>query len=251
MQRSDDDAIRRYKKGFFQRLGVATEWLDPSGDSGLGITQLRASTTVAIPLGSFENLLLVTPNFEADLINAAPGVDIPNALYNTDLDLMWRKQFNERWGTMIAVSPGYSSDFQTSEDAFRLRGRAFATWQWQPERLTLIFGVVYLDRNDLPLLPGVGLIWTPTPDWRLDLIFPRPKLAYRLQFVPNNYEHWIYFNGQLGGRTWAVERSNGEADQLTLSDYRLALWGGSESLTAGVDSLPKPVCLLAESWSMN
>jgi len=97
---------------------------------------------------------------------------------------MWRKQFSDRWGIMVAVRQAVSSDFETSEDGFRVTGRALATWQWLPERLSLLFGVVYLDRNDLPILPGVGLIWTPNPDWRLDLIFPRPKLDRRLAFVP-------------------------------------------------------------------
>ena len=223
VQRTDSEGIRRYKKGFFQRLSFAAEWIDPSGDSGLGVTNLKTSTTVAIPLGSSENLLLVTPSFEVALIDADPTVDIPDRLYNTGVDFMWRKQFNDRWGTMIAVTPGYSSDFQNSENAIRIRGRGLATWQWVPERLTLLFGVVYLDRNDLPLLPGAGLIWTPTPDWRVDLLFPRPKLAYRCEFVPGSHENWVYLNGQLGGRTWSVERSDGSSDELTLRDYRLAL----------------------------
>jgi hypothetical protein len=223
VRRSDQEAIRRYKKGFFQRLAFAAEWIDPGRDSGLGATNLRAATTVAFPLGSLENLLLVTPSFEVDLIDAADAVDIPDRLYNAGIDFMWRKQFNDRWGTMLAVSPGYSSDFQSTENAFRIPGRALATWQWQPERVTLLLGVVYLDRNDLPLLPGVGMIWTPTPDWRLDLLFPRPKLAYRYQFVPGSYEQWIYLRGQLGGRTWSVERADGRADELTLRDYRLTL----------------------------
>ena len=100
-------------------------------------------------------------------------------------------------------------------------GRALATWQWLPERLSLLFGVVYLDRNDLPVLPGVGLIWTPSPDQRLDLIFPRPKLARRVRFLPRQREDWVYLGGALGGRTWAVERQSGLADQLTLRDYRI------------------------------
>jgi hypothetical protein len=136
---------------------------------------------------------------------------------------MWRKQFNDRWGSMVAVRPAVASDFQTGQDAFRITGRALATWQWVPERLSLLFGVVYLDRNDLPILPGVGLIWTPTPDWRLDLIFPRPKLARRLVFLPRQREDWVYLGGSLGGRTWAVERRPGVNDQLTLRDYRLYL----------------------------
>jgi hypothetical protein len=144
---------------------------------------------------------------------------------------MWRKQFNDRWGTMVAARPAVSSDFQTSQDAMRITGRALATWQWVPERLSLIFGVVYLDRNDLPVLPGAGLIWTPNPDWRLDVIFPRPKLARRLVFIPREREDWVYLSGSLGGRTWAVERQPGIPDQLTLRDYRLSL--GWERIVEG------------------
>ena len=65
------------------------------------------------------------------------------------------------------------------------------------------------------------MIWTPNPDLRLDLIFPRPKLARRLVFIPRQREDWVYLAGSLGGRTWAVERQTGTPDQLTLRDYRL------------------------------
>ena len=136
---------------------------------------------------------------------------------------------------MVAVRPAMASDFQTSQDALRITGRALATWQWVPERLTLLFGVVYLDRNDLPVLPGVGLIWTPSPDWRLDVIFPRPKLARRLVFLPRQREDWAYLGGSLGGRTWAVERQPGVSDQLTLRDYRLYL--GWERILEGGSGL--------------
>jgi hypothetical protein len=223
VRRSDDDAVRRYRKGFFQRLRFSGSWIDQGGDDGLGVTNLDTALTVAIPLGSFENLLLVTPGFEVDYLDGPESLALPPELYNVGVDLMWRKQFNDRWGSMVAVRPGLASDFQTSQDAIRITGRAFATWQWVPERLSLLFGVVYLDRNDLPILPGVGLIWTPTPDWRLDLIFPRPKLARRLAFVPRQREDWVYLGGSLGGRTWAVERPSGDPDQLTMRDYRLYL----------------------------
>jgi hypothetical protein len=231
VQRSDAYAVRRYRQGFFQRFQFSGGWIDRAGDDGLGISNLDTSLTVAIPLGSFENLLLVTPGFEVDYLNGPAQIDVPAQLYDVGVDFMWRKQFNDRWGSMVAVRPGLASDFQTSQDAVRITGRALATWQWVPERLSLLFGVVYLDRNDLPILPGVGLIWTPNPDWRLDLIFPRPKLARRLVFVPGQREDWVYLGGSLGGRTWAVERSAGVSDQLTLRDYRLYL--GWERIVEG------------------
>lgn len=223
LRQKDSKAIRRYKKGFFQRFELTGEWTDPSGDTGLGIVGSTASLTVAVPLGSFENLLLITPSFAVDSIDAADELGVPNELYNTSVDFMWRKAFDDRWGAMVAVTPGYASDFVSSDGAFRIQGRAFATWQWFPERLTVLFGVVYLDRNDIPLLPGVGLIWTPTPDWRLDLLFPRPKIAYRTDFLAGSHEQWLYAKGQLGGRTWAVRREDHLPDELTLRDYRLSV----------------------------
>ena len=231
VRRRDDYAVRRYRQGFFQRLRFSGSWIDRSGDDGLGITNLDTAVTVAVPLGSFENLLLVTPGFEVDFLDGPNELDLPSQLYATGVDLMWRKQFNDRWGSMIAVRPAIASDFRTSQDAFRMTGRALATWQWVPERLSLLFGVVYLDRNDIPILPGAGLIWTPNPDWRLDLIFPRPKLARRLVFLPGQREDWVYLGGSLGGRTWAVERQPGVPDQLTLRDYRL--FAGWERIVEG------------------
>ena len=199
VQRSDAYAVRRYRKGFFQRFRFSGSWIDRAGDDGLGISNLDTSLTVAVPLGSFENLLLVTPGFEVDYLDGPTQVDVPPRLYDVGVDLMWRKQFNDRWGSMVAVRPAVASDFQTSQDALRITGRALATWQWVPERLSLLFGVVYLDRNDLPVLPGVGLIWTPSPDWRLDLIFPRPKLARRLVFLPRP-TRGLGVSGRVAGR---------------------------------------------------
>ena len=223
VQSRDDYAVRRYRQGFFQRLRVSGGWIGSAADNDLEIGNLETSMTVAVPLGSFENLLIITSGFEVDVLNDSTSVDVPSTLYDVGIDFMWRKQFNDRWGIMLAARPAVSSDFKTSADGFRLTGRALATWQWIPERLSLLFGVVYLDRNDLPILPGIGLIWTPDPDWRLDVIFPRPKLARRLAFIPREREDWLYLSGSLGGRTWAVERLPGISDQLTLRDYRMSL----------------------------
>jgi len=221
--RAGADGVRRHRQGFFQRFEFAGNWTGGTGDDGLGISSLETSLTLAIPLGSFENLLLITPGLEVGYLDGPSQADVPPRLYDAGMSLMWRKKISERLSGMVAVRPAVASDFQTTEDAFRVTGRALATWEWAPDRLSLVFGVVYLDRNDLPVLPGAGLIWTPTPDWRLDLIFPRPRLARRLVLLAGQREDWAYLGGSLGGRTWAVERRSGNPDQLTLRDYRVYL----------------------------
>ncbi len=202
----EQDAIRRFKKGFFQRWQLSGGWIAKRGNSDLGQSFWRTSVSVALPLGSFRNLLLITPSFQVDYLDGPTAIDVPPQLYATGVDFMWRGKLNDRWGAMVGVRPSVNSDFEADEDTIRVMGRALLTWECLPKNLTLIFGVVVLNRNDIPVLPGVGLIWTPDPDLRIDLVFPRPKIAYRIGFVPSKYEHWVYFSGSLGGRTWA-ERS--------------------------------------------
>jgi hypothetical protein len=67
----------------------------------------------------------------------------------------------------------------------------------------------------------MGLLWTPAPEWKLDLQFPSPRLSYRLAKDPHHHETWAYLSGVFGGNTWAVSRAGGLTDELTISDLRL------------------------------
>ena len=45
-----------------------------------------------------------------------------------------------------------------------------------------LLGVDYLDRDDVRLLPVFGLLWTPSDDWRIDLVQPFP-FGTRMDFA--------------------------------------------------------------------
>jgi hypothetical protein len=122
---------------------------------------------------------------------------------------------------MILVTPSVRSDFQTSDNAFRLFGLGLLTWQWVPKTLSVSGGVVYTGRHDFPVLPAMGLLWTPSPLWKYDIQFPSPRISYRLAKSGSEHETWGYVSGVFGGNTWAVKRTGGVADELTLSDLRL------------------------------
>jgi hypothetical protein len=94
-----------------------------------------------------------------------------------------------------------------------------ARFDWIPDRLQLLFGVLYLNRNDVQLLPAGGLIWTPNDAKRYEILFPKPKLAHRITVGPH-YEDWVYLGAEFGGNTYAVERVGGAADFITLRDIR-------------------------------
>lgn len=133
---------------------------------------------------------------------------------------MWLPKWDEQWSAIIGVAPGIYSDYQTSSDNVRVTGRALVKYRWMPMILDLYAGVIYLDRDDYNLLPAAGAIWTPSADWRWELIFPQPKVARRLGFVPKAYEDWMYLAGQFGGGTWAIERQS-MTQRLTYRDLRL------------------------------
>jgi hypothetical protein len=90
--------------------------------------------------------------------------------------------------------------------------------------------VLYLNRENIRLLPAGGFIWTPA-DWtRLELIFPKPKLAARYHVGPG-FEDWIYTTAEFGGNTWPIVRVGGAHDNVTYIDYRILV--GFERKLAG------------------
>jgi hypothetical protein len=83
----------------------------------------------------------------------------------------------------------------------------------------LVFGVDYLDRGDIKLLPVGGLVWVPNPSLRLELVFPRPRITVQI-----TDKHRIYVAGELGGGTWAIQRDVSlDNDLATYRDLRVCV----------------------------
>ena len=94
-----------------------------------------------------------------------------------------------------------------------------------------VAGVLYLNRDNIRLLPAGGAIWTPNDDWRFELLFPKPKFGMRVNVGPG-FEDWIFTTAESGGNTWAIVRDSGAQDRVTYLDYRL-LVGYERKLDGG------------------
>lgn len=228
---ASETPLRKYKKGAIQAASVAAGSVQSFESGGLSSSFYEVSLQSGIPLGSFDNILGVTPQFRTDFINAGNNVDAPAELFQAGVSFFYRRKFNERWSAMGIVAPSVRSDFTTSDNAFRIFGLGLLTWQAIPEKLGLSFGAVYLGRADLPVLPAVGLRWTPNVRTKLDLRFPESKLSWRLAKDGAISETWGYVSAGLGGNTWGVTRNDGTTDELSLRDIRLLL--GAEHLLDG------------------
>jgi hypothetical protein len=97
----------------------------------------------------------------------------------------------------------------------------------------LKFGVMYIDRNDIKLLPAGGVLYTPTPQVRFDFFFPQPKLSAQLTTV-GQFEVWWYVAAEYGGGAWTIERTDGTSDRVDINDIRVSgglEWTGPNGLT--------------------
>jgi len=223
--------VSRFKKQAVQQIAFSTGWLEAIGSNDLSSRFIETSVGLGVPLGSFDNILGVTPSFRADFIDAAPTMDVPAELFETGVNFFYRKPIHDRLSAMAILRPSVRSDFTTSDEAFRIFGLGLLNWDYEPDVLSLSFGAVYLDRADLPLLPAVGLTWTPNPTTKIDLRVPESKVAWRLDKNGGRNETWSYLTAGIGGNTWAVTRASGQTDELSLRDIRLIL--GVDHVTDG------------------
>ena len=230
-QTDDEMELLRYKKQALQSIGLSAGALIDVDDDQLSSSFVDVSVGTGIPLRSFDNIVGVTPRARVDFIDAESNIDIPDELYQFELQFFYRRPIHERLSAMAIVSPSIRSDLTTSNNAFRVFALGLLNWQCVPERLTLSGGVVYLGRADLPILPAVGMTWTPSTRTTLDLRFPSSKLGYRLDKDGGRSEKWLYATAGIGGNTWSVTRRSDASDELSLRDVRIAL--GIEKRVSG------------------
>jgi hypothetical protein len=216
--------ITDHKDGFFQKIKLTGTWLDRNDKiDNFGITEIDLLATFAAPLPSRDSPLLITPTAKARYLDGPGPVDLPGAVYETYLEFLWLPRIGERWTAILGIAPGVYSDFEIDHsDAFRWTGTGLVRFNWTPGTTQVIFGVLYLNRNDIRLLPAGGVIWTPNADRRYEFLFPKPRFAHRIAFGPA-FEDWLYLGGEFGGNSYSIQRLSGAADTITLRDIRTYL----------------------------
>lgn len=196
--------------------------LEGPRDTGLGIQSFLLQTTFALPFFTRDKPIFITPYFQAHILQGPVPVDLPPQLYDVSLEFRILRQPTPQWGIDLAFAPTILSDFQNmSHQAYRWVGRAAALYTYSPT-LQIAGGAMATGRTDVPVLPIGGLIWTPSPDWRHEIIFPKPKLARRF-VVRETASWWGYTAGEFGGNSYAIERAWGADDIATYRDLRFIL----------------------------
>jgi hypothetical protein len=206
----------------------------------LGVNELDTTATFAVPffMHSQANInhapLLITPGFGLQLwdgpLSKTTGQDLPSSTYDAFLDLAWNPQmtplFGAEWGVRVGVFTNWDV-FVT--DSWRIMGRALGTLNLTPTMQGKV-GIVYLDRNQVKLLPAVGLTWVPNASSRYDIFFPAPRASWRLGDFARR-SAWLYLAGEYGGGAWTFRHaakdlpSDGKITPFDYNDIRVSLGG--------------------------
>ena len=217
---------------------VSFAWLAPGGATGFGTTDLDVHYTWQVGQAFEREPLLVTPGVGFHLWSGPDVLDLPPRVYDLYVDLTWRAISRDHSGLTLGLTPGYYGDFgRLDSKAFQFTGWLLGDWTVN-ERWTLLGGLAYVRQLKSNLLPIGGAVWRPNEDVRVDLVFPRPRVARRL-WMTETEETWAYVSGVFGGGAWAVEDGNHNV-LVRYSDLRLCLgaewlrWdGGSTQIELG------------------
>ena len=209
-------------------ISLSSEWQPESGDVELFSHSIGAKFPTYPFFGPPPPMIQL--GFTYFDINANGFESLPAELYETSLGMSWMRKLNDRWMLRLWGGAANASDGANStSDSWQFRGGILAINRRSPE-FTWVFGALALGRNDVPVVPAIGLTWQPTPYRKVELILPKPRIAHLLS-DDGARQQWVYIGGGFGGGTWGIE-SLGVDQQLTYREWKI---------TTGWESIPTPV----------
>lgn len=204
----------------------------------LGTNDTDVSVAFAFPNFLYSTQpLYVIPSFSLHLWDGPAGIsaDLPSNAYSGFIDFGWFSDPNRMLSTEFGIRVGAFTDFDTfNSKSIRVLGKAIANFRWTPAS-TLKLGVIYLDRNNIKLVPAGGILYQPNPYSRYDIFFPQPKFSHYWRTV-GTQDFWWYLAGDYGGGSWTIERTNGSSDSIDINEIRILLgmeWGRSDFIRTG------------------
>jgi len=172
-------------------------------------------------------------SFGLHLLGGPTTAPVPPRLYDFVFGMQKRDSLSDRFSYDIAATIGVFSDFEGSaREGVRFPGHAVGMVHINMTT-DLVFGVDYLGRDDIAVLPVVGVSLRDrfVSGLSVDLVFPRPRIDYVLS------DDWrSYLTAGLDGGTWDIQFPNGTGQVMTYRDYRLMLGFEHADSAAGISA---------------
>lgn len=212
--------------GCMQHTRFRQGWIIGGDDpADLQILDSQLVTTLVWPsfLGAVMPLR-ISPGFDLHLwdgpSSAITGFDLPAKAYSAYTTFDFISDVRRSGGFEVNFTAGIYTDGENiGSNSWRFTGVGLGWFRLGPTNV-LKLGVEYYDRIDLKMLPAFGFFMQPNNDLKIDLYFPRPRLAHRLP-PRGNTEVWGYVGQEYGAGSWSIERVGGFDDQVDINDKRV------------------------------
>lgn len=195
----------------YRYSGSELEWI-PGGSKEFGIFSVLLGHY--LPPGIQSGII---GGFGFHVFTGPEQSDMSPRAYDFSLGYQMRHQFGDLTLDLAGIAQ-VSSDFNgDAHKGLQYPSHGVAYYAVDAQ-FDVVLGVDYLDRADIKLLPVAGVVWKPNPEMRFELVFPRPRAVFQLSST-----YRLYFSGELGGGTWAIERPALGNTLATYSDLRVCI----------------------------
>lgn len=148
-------------------------------------------------------------------LDEVSGVPIPDAIHTMRFGAGIGYHWNDKWTVTGMISPSLYrlEDVQGSDVG--LAGGVLALYHANPKWMWS-FGLMVAPDSDLPVLPMAGVNWIINDQFTLQMMFPKPRLLYRID------RQWTLYTGlDMVGTTFRTADDFGV--KIGMSQYNNAL----------------------------
>jgi hypothetical protein len=242
-----DQTPRDSRPGVFQSINFTDTFLPRTGSNGMMIDDAEATVVFGLPLPTRDSPLVITPGFAAHFFDGPDSLFVPARTFDAYTQFRWLPKITDCLRFDMQITPGYFGDYD--RDGHKgIRETGYFTGVLNlSDHTQLILGADYTDNKTYLVLPIAGILWKPDDNAEYRLVFPQPRISFRLAAdgiylreldpATTNFgsEWWVYVGGELGGGTWAVQRPGEGVDLLNYSDIRVTL-GLQHKIYRGISS---------------
>lgn len=150
---------------------------------------------------------------------SVPNLLPEDTLHSISLPVAVLYEMSDKWLLGGMVIPELSGDLDNTSDAFSLS--AFAGFGYRPSpNIRWFGGVFYSDGfGDDFIAPGIGLIWTPSPEWTVNLLPPVASVNWQF-----SEDYYLSMFARFESTTWNVSADSAGPDRdVQMSSTRVGL----------------------------
>ena len=164
--------------------------------------------------------------YERHSFGVPGGAFLPNTLQALSFNLGNTWRVGEKWALQFEGDPGLYSDFEDIDWEDLNTPLSFRALYFHRPNLIWTLAVIGNIKSEFPIVGGIGARWLPTDRLTVDVILPRPQVAYRV-----NDALTIFAGGEFKGGGYRVAEDFGaRVGRADLNDqdvfYREARAGG-------------------------